>query len=376
MSALMYYLRKLIPRPILSLVRPFYHYTLTFVGAVWYRFPSRHITVIGVTGTKGKSTTTAITGHLLSRLGYRTFVGGNLGSPPQEPGVDHTGFEFWIIEISSYQATDLTCAPPVFAVTSLSPDHLPWHRNDPEIYYRDKLSATRLPGAELTVANGDSDLIRDRRRLLGPRVAWIHSDDQPDATWMDQLGLPGQHNRRNSLIAQACLQAMGVAEAADPDVLAGAAAEFKGLPSRLQIVGEVDGVTFVDDGLSTNVLPTLAAVDSFPGRPIGLIVGGQDRGIDYRPLANGLRRREAPLRVFPIPDNGAAIARIIQTEGTGQHVDVAPEAGLLEQVEAAFEWSRPGGVVLLSPAAPSFGLFRDYRHRGEVFMQAIDALTP
>ena len=327
--------------------------------------------VLCITGTKGKSTTTSIAGHLLTRLGHRTFIGGNLGVPPQDPAVDHAAFDFWIIEVSSYQATDLTCAPPVFAVTSLNPDHLPWHRDDVEIYYRDKLSATHLPGADLTVTNGDSELLRARRDLLGPRVEWVHATDDPDATWMNALGLPGAHNRRNALIAQACLWALGIAAADDRAALAAAAQDFHGLPSRLQVIGEIDGVTFVDDGLSTNVLPTLAAVESFPDRPVALLLGGQDRGIDYRPLAVGLRDRVQPLRVFPLPDSGAAIAAILRTQGTGDLVEVGDEGDLTDQVRAAFEWARPGGVVLLSPAAPSFGRFRDYRHRGEVFAAAM-----
>src|SRR5450756_3180860 len=87
------------------------------------------------------------------------------------------------------------------AVTSLHPDHLPWH-GGVDRYYRDKLSATSQPGAELTVANGDSELLRERAGLLGPRVEWVSESDGPGATWMDPLGLPGRHNRRNALIAR------------------------------------------------------------------------------------------------------------------------------------------------------------------------------
>ena len=248
--------------------------------------------VLCVTGTKGKSTTSSLTGHLLTGLGYRCMVGGNIGAVPYDPA-NAGDFDYWVIEVSSYQATDLPCSPPVVAVTSLHPDHLDWH-GGVEQYYRDKLSACTQPGAELTVANGDSDLLSERAALLGPRVEWVSEHDDPDADWMEPLGLPGRHNRRNALIARRCLAALGVPGAADDAALRAAAAGYQRLPSRLAPVGTVGGVTFVDDSLSTNVLPTLAALDAFPGRRIALIVGGHDRGIDYAPLAAGVVARDAP----------------------------------------------------------------------------------
>ena len=141
-------------------------------------------------------------------------VGGNFGAAPYDP-LQAGEYDYWVIEVSSYTATDLASTPPVTAVTSLHPDHLPWH-GGVERYYRDKLSACAQPGAELTVANGDSSLLRERARLLGPKIEWVSAAGEPGATWMDPLGLPGQHNRRNALIARRVLAALGDA-AADRD---------------------------------------------------------------------------------------------------------------------------------------------------------------
>ena len=320
-----------------------------------------------ITGTKGKSSTTAIAGHLLTRLGYRCLAGGNIGRPPWDPDTG-TDYDYWVIETSSYQATDLPCSPPVVAVTSLHPDHLPWH-GGVEQYYRDKLSACSQPGADLTIANGDSELLRERAALLGPRVEWVHADDDPGADWMQPLGLLGTHSRRNALIARACLRALGVPEAADDGALAAAAAGFPPLASRLQVIGAAGGVTFVDDSLSTNVLPTLAALDAFPGRRVALIAGGEDRGIDYQPLAAGLAAREEPTLVLTVPDSGPRIQAAIEAGPAGKAEVVACD-GLDAAVARGFSWARPDGVVLLSPAAPSFGRFRDYRDRGEAFARA------
>jgi UDP-N-acetylmuramoylalanine--D-glutamate ligase len=359
--------------------------------------------VLAVTGTKGKSTTSSVTGHLLAGLGYRCLVGGNIGVLPYDPAETGAGdFDYWVIEVSSYQATDLPYSPPVVAVTSLHPDHLDWH-GGVEQYYRDKLSMCSQPGAELTVANGDSDLLTARVALLGPRVEWVSAADDRGVSgsdWMEPLGLLGHHNRRNALIARRCLVAMGVPGAADDARLRAAAAGYQGLPSRLTPIGMVGGVTFVDDSLSTNVLPTLAALDSFPGRRIALIVGGHDRGIDYAPLAAGVLSRPAPTYVLTLPDSGPRIhaeigqaAALNPAAALGPAVPLNPVAGnqapnqpvafagvtdspdLAAAVAAAYRWASPDGVVLLSPAAPSFGQFRDYRDRAEAFARAMRAIS-
>ena len=335
----------------------------------------RHI--LCVTGTKGKSTTASVTGHLLTGLGYRCLVGGNIGVVPYDPATDGD-FDYWVIEVSSYQATDLPAAPPVVAVTSLHPDHLDWH-GGVEQYYRDKLSMCSRPGAELTVANGDSDLLRQREGLLGPRVEWVFADDDPAADWMEPLGLLGGHNRRNALIARRCLIAMGVPGAADDAKLQAAAEGYRPLPSRLTAIRTVAGVTFVDDSLSTNVLPTLAALDAFDGRRVALIVGGHDRGIDYAPLAAGLVARTAPTLALTIPESGPRIRAQVEQAASTTKSRAFAGAKDCPDLEAAvatgFGWAQPDGVVLLSPAAPSFGRFRDYRDRSDAFAHAVQAIS-
>jgi UDP-N-acetylmuramoyl-L-alanine---L-glutamate ligase len=337
--------------------------------------------VVCVTGTKGKSTTSSIIGHLLGGLGHRALVGGNFGTAPYDPQVG-ADYDYWVIEVSSYTATDVAVTPPVTAVTSLHPDHLPWH-GSVERYYEDKLSATSQPGAELTIANGDSELLRQRASLMAPKVEWVSETDEPEATWMDALGLPGRHNRRNAVIARRVLAALHIAGADDDDALRRAAAGFTPLPSRLTTVGTVAGVAFVDDSLSTNVLPTLAALDAFPGKRVALIVGGQDRGIDYAPLAEGVMGRLEPTTVLTLPDSGPRITVAFQaaafqttgaTPGAG-FAGISDCADLTGAVAAAFAWAQPDGIVLLSPAAPSFGQFRDYRDRGDQFTQAMRALA-
>jgi UDP-N-acetylmuramoylalanine--D-glutamate ligase len=192
---------------------------------------------------------------------------------------------------------------------------------------------------------------------------------------MAPLGLLGRHNRRNALIARRCLAGLGVPGASDDKTLRAAASGYQGLPSRLAPIGTVAGVTFVDDSLSTNVLPTLAALDAFPGRRIALIVGGHDRGIDYAPLAAGVLARDAPTLVLTLPDSGPRIRAAIEQAAAAKETHVTDCPGLDEAVAKGFRWARPDGVVLLSPAAPSFGRFRDYRDRSEAFADAVRAIS-
>jgi UDP-N-acetylmuramoylalanine--D-glutamate ligase len=332
---------------------------------------ARRDRVTCITGTKGKSTTTAIAGHLLERLGYRALVAGNIGLPPWDPDVgdDH---DWWVVETSSFQVTDLGVAPAVVAVTSLHPDHLDWH-GDAETYFADKLSLCTLPGEEVTVADGASTLLRQRAAQLGTRITWIDDESARRAdNWATGLGLRGPHNRRNAEIARSVLEALRIPEARDVDALAAAAQGFDGLPSRLRTVATVGGVEFVDDSLSTNVLPALAALDTFADRRVALLVGGHDRGLDYEPLADGIAAREMPTLVVTMPDCGPRIGKAVAARGATQ-VETVDASDLRTAVHAAYRWCQPDGVVLLSPAAPSFGQFRDYRERASAFVDAAHA---
>jgi UDP-N-acetylmuramoylalanine--D-glutamate ligase len=138
-------------------------------------------------------------------------------------------------------------------------------------------------------------------------------------------------------------------------------------------VGELDGVLFVDDSLSTNVLPTLAAVDAFPGRRVAILVGGQDRGIDYVPLAEGLAARPDPTLAVVMGSEVAPRLRAALAAAAGT-VEVTEGEDLDTATRTAYEWARPDGVVLLSPAAPSFDRYRDYRARSAAFNAALTRL--
>ena len=142
-----------------------------------------------ITGTKGKSTTTALAVHLLTGLGYRARAGGNIGQPPWDPTPEPEP-DFWVIETSSFQVPDLVTSPRVVAVTSLSPDHLDWH-GTVERYYADKLSLCTKPGVEVALADGSDDVLREQVSLLGPHVRWVSAPEvERDAVWSRALRAP------------------------------------------------------------------------------------------------------------------------------------------------------------------------------------------
>ena len=323
-----------------------------------------------ITGTKGKSTTTALAVHLLNGLGHDAQAGGNIGVPPWDP-TSGPPPEYWVVETSSFQVPDLDTAPHVVAVTSLSPDHLDWH-GSVERYYADKLSLCAKPGVEHAVADGSDDELRANVALLGPHLRWVdEASVEHDRVWSTGLALPGPHNARNASIARSVLIAMGVPGADDDDKVSAAAAGFRGLPSRCQSLGLVGSVEFVDDSLSTNMLPTRAALLAYADRPVAVLVGGHDRGVDYAPLGAAIARRTEPTLVVTMPDNGPRIGAAVRAM-SGADVTVADAVTLEDAVGTAYAWveSTGGGVVLLSPAAPSFGRFVDYRERAAAFAAA------
>ncbi len=337
--------------------------------------PSR---VACITGTKGKSTTTALAVHLLTALGHRARAGGNIGHPPWDPVAGEDGGpepepDYWIIETSSFQVPDLAHGPHVVAVTSLSPDHLDWH-GTVRRYYEDKLSLCTKPGVTLALADGSDAELRAQTALLGPHLHWVGAADvEHDATWSGSLSLPGPHNARNASMARAVLTALGIAEADDDERLEEAASGFAGLPSRCHSLGRIGSVEFVDDSLSTNVLPAQAALAAYETRPVALLVGGHDRGVDYAPLGTTLAARTLPTLVVTMPDNGPRIGDAVREVGADR-VEVVDASSLEGAVETAFTWAASndgaGGVVLLSPAAPSFGRFADFGARAAAFAEA------
>lgn len=330
--------------------------------------------VVLVTGTKGKSTVSSLIAEGLRGMGKRVFLGGNIGVAPWDPETDAADADAWIIETSSYQAAALSIATPLVAITSLSPDHLPWHGGVEE-YYRDKLSLAAKPGVEQVVANGSSDELRRRLAAVSAPVEWIDETSAPHGLTVRPQYLKGAHNHINALMALAVVGYL--TPQGDLTAAARAIAQFSGLSHRLEVVHRWGGIAYVDDSLSTNVLSTCSAIEAFSDTPTALIVGGADRGIDYEPLARHLLGDDHIIGVYCTPDNGTRIAEVIRKLDTAGTVSVYTCASLEDAVAQGTEALRPleYGVVLMSPAAPSFGQFTDYEAKSRAFVAAARQLS-
>jgi UDP-N-acetylmuramoylalanine--D-glutamate ligase len=352
--------------------------TVTGGSALWLAEHAGR--TVGVTGSKGKSTTASLISHLLAAVGRPNAFGGNIGVPLLElPPA-----ELYVLELSSYQCSDLTDSPAVAVVTSLFPEHLDAHGGERE-YYRDKLNLlAHAPG--LIVVNGaDERLSAELEAVtdvagrapvpaggegtpfrISPDGVVLHHDTPlfPRSA----LALRGRHNGRNLCVALAVLDGMGVDVVAQRDVLAAAVARFAGLPHRLAEIADPSGLTFVDDTLSTSPYSAMYAIDAYEGRPLTVIVGGADRGLDYAPLRGHLAARSADITVIGVPDSGPRILAAVAGV-PGVRTEAAED--LVAAVALARKLTPARGVVLLSPAAPSYGRFRNFEHRSEVFAEAV-----
>lgn len=349
-------------------------------SALW--MAANHGRTIAVTGSKGKSTTSALIHHLLAAAGVPNTYGGNIGVPL----LDLEPAERYVVELSSYQCAELSHSPEVAVLTALFPEHLNWH-GSAERYYADKLNL--IAHGPATAVYNAADL-RLRHALLGrldgiasvvavDGVAGVHVDAtdfrlDDDVLFSRELSpLAGEHNAVNVCLALSAVRAAGVDLLDARDRLADGLRSFEPLPYRLNVIAEQDGLRFVDDSLSTAPQAAIAALGAFPDGPIALLVGGQDRGVDYEPLADHLRTSGRVVHVIGLPESGPRILGLLAGIDS---VTTEPAADLTEAVSLArraLADRREPGTVLLSPAAPSYGIYKDHRERGAAFAAAVRA---
>ena len=323
-----------------------------------------------ITGTKGKSTSAALLAHLLSACGHSVRLAGNIGKPLLE--CDDRGVDWWVIELSSYQLADLQAEPSIAVILNFSPEHLDWH-GSVAAYRRDKLRLATLVGGRPLVSNAADPVLRDALAGLA-NVHWFNGTDgirvvgrqlfQGDQPLPVRLpaGLPGAHNLSNTAAVLTTAGVIGV----EPEAAVDAMASFRPLPHRLQSLGERSGLRFVNDSISSTPVATVAALESFAGESVTLIVGGLDRGLDWAPYVEAFATT-TPLAIIGVPDSGPRIVTTLGDAGIcplrGMHE--APD--LAAAVKLARRITPRGAIVLLSPGAPSFPRFRDYRDRGRQF---------
>jgi UDP-N-acetylmuramoyl-L-alanine---L-glutamate ligase len=332
--------------------------------ALWFA-ENPQARVVAITGTKGKSTTTALLAHLARALGVRTALAGNIGLPMLEL-LDQQA-DLWAIELSSFQTSEAG-ALELGVITSLYEEHLDWHGSR-ERYVADKLKLA--DAARCLLVNAGQDFLLEKtaqhahRLLFGASPGWHVADGfirrgEADVFALDRIAVPGMHNALNACAALAALEAMGH----DAVAAAPALATFRPLPHRLQPLGERDGLQWINDSISTTPQATLAALESLQGREVTVIVGGHDRGLDWSGFVEAVKTRTG-LRIITQGANGQRIAAALRAGKTD--VPLGDVDKLVDAVEMARTITPAGGTVLLSPGAPSFDQYHDYAERGRCF---------
>ncbi|MEW6182599.1 MAG: UDP-N-acetylmuramoyl-L-alanine--D-glutamate ligase [Bacillota bacterium] len=338
--------------------------------------------VVAITGTNGKTTTTALTGEIFKSAGWRTVVAGNIGTPLISLVEGDVPPDVIVAEVSSFQLeTTLLFRPRVAVVLNVTPDHLDRHRTIAEYAAAKARIFVNQEEGDAAVLNLDDpltaamkgqsrgvELFFSRRHNLESgacvrdgRLFFAHDGGPVEICGAGEIGIPGAHNLENALAAVAAAGFMGVSA----HVIAKTLRDFKGVTHRLEFVDDIDGVRYINDSKGTNPDAAIKALEAYD-RPIVLIAGGRNKGSRFDDFAAKVKEKARVLVV--LGESAEEIAAAASAAG----VDLILRAkGFKEAVHLAREAARPGDVVLLSPACASWDMFRNYEERGELFKQTV-----
>jgi UDP-N-acetylmuramoylalanine--D-glutamate ligase len=339
--------------------------------------------LVAITGSNGKTTTTALVGHILKSAKIPVLVGGNIGTPLLASVEASSDSTVTVAEVSSFQLETIEAfRPDVGVLLNLTPDHIDRHGSFEEYARAKQRMFENMLDRDAAVLNADDAQAAQRGPQHG-QVYWFSRqkrvaagsflrDDQivfrrdgEENVLMRRSDIPlrGEHNLENVLAAATA----SILAGAPMDAIAGAVRSFPGVEHRLEFVTEIRGVAFYNDSKATNVDATLKAIDAFAGA-LYVILGGKDKGSDYTPLREPLRQKARQVLLI-----GAAADKIAaQIEGSAP----LEHAGTLERAIAmAFEQAAPGDTVLLAPACASFDQFENYEHRGRMFKELVAQLA-
>lgn len=357
-------------------------------------------TIIGVTGTKGKGTTSTLIYEILKAAGKSVFLGGNIGLPPLDFIEKVTPDSFVVLELSSFQLEDLGQSPKIAVVLMVTSDHLASGSKESPNYHRSindylgaKANIIKFQDKEdLAIVNADSAgslkvtdfakskilyYSRKRKDINGAyidhgNIVFSDSSGKEVVSLVDKVKLRGLHNLENVLAATLVVKNLGVKSSIIQSVLE----EFQGLPHRLEYLGNYSGVSFYNDSFSTTPETTIAAIRSF-SEPLIIILGGSEKGSDYKPLCEELIKTKNLKALIFIGQTTERILSGISSVGSLSG-DVRVFKGMKDMSEVirlSKKISKDGDVVLLSPACASFDMFRNYKERGELFRKEVQGLA-
>src|SRR5437867_167801 len=346
--------------------------------------------IIGVTGTKGKSTTASLIYRIMKQAGMSVELAGNIGRPPLTliDTVPHD--TFFVHEFSSHQLAEAESSPHIAVLLNIVPEHLDYYSSFDQ-YIAAKENITRFQtGDDLLIFNADYSVpaaIANRSKaqlvpisvrstpkpgcyLRDETIVWSTARGEEDVMSVGEIPLPGRFNVQNVLAAVAAASLCGVSSA----TIREAVGSFQALPHRLEPAGTYEGITFYDDSIATVPDATLAALEALGTRVQTLILGGHERNLDFTELGSRLPSNIKTVILFP--PTGDRIWQAIKTHSKNPVLPESLFVSHMEQaVKIAYQRTEPGGICLLSPAAPSFGIFKDYRDRGDSFKALVRKLS-
>jgi UDP-N-acetylmuramoylalanine--D-glutamate ligase len=350
-------------------------------------FQACRAVIVGITGSAGKTTTTALTGEMLKRgTSRRVLVGGNIGNPLIEIVDSIPADSLVVLELSSFQLQSLDMSPHVSVVTNVSPNHLDVHASMEE-YVEAKKNIFRFQGpGDVAVLNADNALTSAMAPECPGRVLMFSRSHRTAGAFVEggmirfgdagepvaavaEIGIRGAHNVENALAAVTAAMCLG----AEPGQLAEVLREFPGVEHRIELVRVKDGVRYYNDSIATAPERTIAALNTVEG-PIILILGGYDKHLPFDSLAEEVVRRvESVITLGATAEKiERAIAEAASRRGTGPSVTRC--ADLREAVTTAAARAEPGYAVLLSPSCASYDKLRNFEERGRMFKELVNCL--
>jgi len=345
--------------------------------------------VIGITGTKGKSTTTTLIYKMLKQQGLNAYLGGNIGQSPLD-FIDKLGDNSWtVLEMSSYQLNDLKTSLHIAVVLMITSEHLDYHKTQ-EAYIDAKRNILRFQTPQdFAVINKDYPVSHKSDIHTSAKVFQISREQEVgngcfvrgDSVWVSHDGkrekiidiskikLLGRHNLENVCAASMAAILAGVSKTNIAKVLE----EFGGLAHRLEFVGKKNGILFYNDSLATVPEAAIKALEALPNTET-LIAGGYDRGLDYSSLAQYLRNGQIKTLILFAPSGVRIWDEICKVVSKSNRPEKFNVRRMKQAVRIAATETAPGKVCLLSPASASFGTFKDYKDRGDQFKKEVNKL--
>lgn len=339
--------------------------------------------IIGITGTKGKGTTSTLIAKMLENAGKKAWLVGNVGLPALSvlPQIQQDKNSVVVYEISSFQLWDLRKSPETAVVLLIEPDHLDVHTSFEDYVDAKKNIAqfqkegdfiTFHPTNQYSQQIADASLAKYKKRYLTPEGAYIKEGkiiiEDVTICGVKEVALPGEHNLQN--ICAAITATWKYTK--DAEAIRKAIIEFHGLEHRLERVKTINGITFYNDSFSSAPAAAIAAIKSFKGPEI-VILGGHDKGGDYPSLARALAQQQNIKQALLIGQNKNKIAAELDQSGFSKYM-IIETTDFETIIKAAYKMADDGDIVLLSPASASFGMFKNFYERGSQFKKIVNTL--